>query len=170
MLVQLGASWPQTVSLPELIQGAAQRLHRAGIALGEDQEAEIEAAANTLFGACTGGQVNVHSEPPPLTTSVSERPEASLLARKQIESGPMVINLRQARVSLDDPIARRFLTLVDGTRTLDQLVADLSAEIAAQTAAARGENAGGAPPAIEITREQVEDNLRILARLALLVR
>ena len=51
---------------------------------------------------------------------------------------------------------RKFLLLVDGTRSIAQLVADLRSTVADE---------GGTT----ITREGVEENLRLLARLALLV-
>jgi hypothetical protein len=50
--------------------------------------------------------------------------------------------------------------LVDGTRTIDQLVADLN------TALAR---ASGDAPMPAVTRQTVEDNLGLLAKLGLLV-
>ena len=42
-----------------------------------------------------------------------------------------VTNLRHRTVSMKDDTVRRFLTLVDGTRTLDELVTDLNAAIGA---------------------------------------
>jgi hypothetical protein len=123
--------------------------------------------AELLFRAYAARQADLHCEPPPLTTTVSERPEASLLARRQIEAGPIATNLRHSRIVLDDPVVRRFLPLIDGTRTLDALTADLNAALTAQgEVAPRG--ADGAP--LQVTRAQVEENLAILARLALLVR
>ncbi len=54
---------------------------------------------------------------------------------------------------MEDDTVRRFLGLVDGTRTIDQLVSDL--------------NAGSA--GANVTREEVERNLAAMARLCLLV-
>jgi len=53
--------------------------------------------------------------------------------------------------------------LVDGTRTADDLVRDLNAQLTATG------GSDGAPPVV-VSREQVDENLRILARLALLIR
>jgi hypothetical protein len=69
-----------------------------------------------------------------------------------------VTNLMHGPVKLEDPAVRRFLRLVDGTRTVEQLVSDLRAELQ------RGDFA----QSIEITAEAVERNLTQLARLGLL--
>jgi hypothetical protein len=162
---QLTAAWPGAVSFTELLQSALAQLARRGIE-AEPTLDPAERLSELLFRCYAARQVELHLEPPSLVTTPSERPEASLLARRQIEAGPIITNLRHARVVLEDPVARRFLVLVDGTRTLDQLVDDLNAQLA-------GDGGTAAPQDMEplvVTREQVEDNLRILARLALLVR
>jgi SAM-dependent methyltransferase len=162
-LAHLGAAWPQSVAFADLIEQAALRLRAVGLDLGGMLTEAVEGAAAILFRACAARQAELHLEPPPLTTVVSERPEASLLARRQVEAGPVLTNLRHARVALEDEIARRFLMLVDGTRTHDALADALNAQLAAAAAESGS-------PAQAVTREQVEENLRILARLALLVR
>jgi len=58
-----------------------------------------------------------------------------------------------------DETVRRFLTLVDGTRTLDELVTDLNAAIGATDDGAQG----------GVRREAVAQNLGLLAKLGLLV-
>jgi hypothetical protein len=65
---------------------------------------------------------------------------------------------------MEDEVTRRFLLLVDGTRSVDDLVADLAAALAREPPrVAEGE---AAP---EVTRATVERNLRLLATLGLLV-
>jgi hypothetical protein len=69
-------------------------------------------------------------------------------------------------VLLDDNIVRTFLPLIDGTRTVDDLVGDLKAALGSG-AATEGNKAGnGQPP---INRETVHQQLRLLAGMALLV-
>jgi SAM-dependent methyltransferase len=165
-LLRLGEAWPGALTFDDLLQQAQARLGERGVANTEAGDAAAR-LAELLFRAYAARQVDLHCEPPPLTTAVSERPEASLLARRQVEAGPIATNLRHSRIVLDDPVVRRFLPLIDGTRTLDALTADLNAALAQQgEAAPRG--ADGAP--LQVTRAQVEENLAILARLALLVR
>lgn len=161
-LLHLGAIWPASVSFAALMDEAAELLRHAGQPPDVRSQQAVATAAEVLFRACAGRQVDMHSEPLRLTATVSERPQASLLARRQIEAGPVLTNLRHQRVVLEDPVARRFLTLVDGTRNVDELADELNAALAADAS----QDAGGT---LRVTREQVADNLRILARLALLV-
>ncbi|HUF45547.1 MAG TPA: hypothetical protein VMN43_09390, partial [Aestuariivirgaceae bacterium] len=99
-----------------------------------------------------------------------ERPQASLIARSQAPHGPLISNLRHSTIVLEDEIVRRFLVLVDGTRTLDQLVCELNAALAAEPCAAPAHAGGGsASGGRQVTREEVERNLATMARLALLV-
>ena len=44
----------------------------------------------------------------------------------------LLTNLRHGLVSLDDPVTRHLVRLLDGTRTVDQLVSDLAAAVAAE--------------------------------------
>jgi hypothetical protein len=63
-------------------------------------------------------------------------------------------------VSLGSGPARRFIGLIDGTRDLDQLTADFSALMSQSPDAGVG----------TVTRDLVAQNLKGLARLAVLVR
>jgi hypothetical protein len=62
---------------------------------------------------------------------------------------------------IDDEIARQFLLLVDGTRTVDQLVVDLADKL---------EQAGLADKDKVVTRADVEHHLGALSRLALIMK
>jgi methyltransferase-like protein/ubiquinone/menaquinone biosynthesis C-methylase UbiE len=162
-ILHLGDCWPQCVGFPELLQGALRRLGAAASELRlDEEEARL---AGLLFRAASGGHVGLHLSPPPLTVTVSERPEASLLARKQALAGPVVTNQQHRTVLLEHEIVRHFLQLVDGTRTVDDLVTDL--RHALNTAGTR-ETDGNAGPD-PVTRESVEQNLALLMRMALLV-
>jgi hypothetical protein len=67
---------------------------------------------------------------------------------------------------LEDRITRRLFLLLDGTRTVDELVTDLQEALASEPS----QNAGSATErAPVISRENVMSNLRLLARLSLLV-
>jgi hypothetical protein len=87
---------------------------------------------------------------------VGERPCASLLARREAEAGPLVTTLRHGLVALEDETVRRFLGLVDGTRSVGEIA----------TALADGAS-GEETPAV--TAAAVAANLKMLARLGLLV-
>jgi methyltransferase-like protein/protein-L-isoaspartate O-methyltransferase len=155
-LLALGEAWPAAVSFDDLVQRAVDRLAES---LREERLAEdVEALVQLMFRACRSGLVELHVHPPALTTSVSERPLASRLARLQSESEQLITNLRHAHIALEDEVARRFLRLVDGTRTIDDLVRDLRADLAAD--ANYDQNV--------VTSESVARNLKLLGRLALL--
>lgn len=147
-LLHLGTIWPQAVSFPDLVERACGLIDAA-----RASEADVEALTAILFRMVGDGPVMLHLYPPRLTTDISERPQAGPLARLQAAEGPLITNLRHVAVLMEDETVRRFLRLVDGTRTVDQLVSELNEE-------------AGRP---EVTREEVERNLASMARLGLLV-
>ena len=161
-MLHLGQAWPAAMTFPQLLDGARQRLASADAAPANyASEEQTEALVDVLFQAVSRGIIEIHRDPPPLTAVVSERPEASRVARLQSQNGTLVTNLRHRTAMMEDEIVRRFLQLVDGTRNVDQLVADLEASL----------NDGGAASAKNVVnRQHVEHNLRVLAKLALLVR
>ena len=110
--------------------------------------------------------MEVEAFPCAVMATNSDRPKASLLARKQLEKGTLLTNLRHSNVLLEDRITRRLFLLLDGTRTVDELVTDLQEALASEPS----QNSGSAAqPAPVILRENVMSNLRLLARLSLLV-
>jgi SAM-dependent methyltransferase len=167
-LLHLGEIWPRTAPFDDLLEHALARLaHATGPITGRRDE-DGEALATVLFRAFAARHVSLHLCPPRLTTTISDRPEASRVARQQARKGSVVTNLCHGTVSLEDDLVRRFLPLVDGTRTLDQLVTDLNTALAAdsRTGGDRGDDERGRAT---LTRESVERNLAMLARLGLLV-
>jgi hypothetical protein len=163
-LLHLGDCWPQDIGFSDLLEGARRRL-------GTDSSRrhggakEEELLTDLLLRAVLGGHVGLHLAPPQLTTTVSERPQTSRLARIQVLAGPVVTNQHHRTTLLEDRIVRSFLPLVDGTRTIDDLVTDLQQALAAPESPGDGGGAGHQA----VTRESVEHNLAQLARLALLV-
>ena len=115
-----------------------------------------ECPTSSTGAVASASSASIHSSGDAPT--LAERPQASLLARRQAETALAVTNLRHRTVSLKDETVRRFLMLVDGTRTLDELVIDLNAVLEP--------NGNGARPSVP--REVVEKNLGLLAKLGLL--
>ena len=152
----LGAHWPETMSFADVLDRALADLGAAAAPVRANLDEEIEALGRVLYRAFAVGQFELHRSPPRLTAAIEEHPQASFLARRQAETDLVVTNLRHRSVSLKDDAVRKFLMLVDGTRSIAQLVADLKSTVADEVRAT-------------ITREGVEENLRLLARLALLV-
>ncbi len=70
--------------------------------------------------------VRLHVEPPPFRTDVSERPEASALARLQVARGEeRIITLAHTVLPIDDPMSRAFIGLLDGRRTHAEIAAEM---------------------------------------------
>jgi methyltransferase-like protein/SAM-dependent methyltransferase len=156
----LGACWPESRSFPDLVDQALARLGPAAGPIRENLDEEAEALAKLIFRVFAAGQVQLRFSPDRLTTTLETRPKANPLARKQAETGLVVTNPLHRTVSMKDETVRQFLMLVDGTRTVDQLVADLNAALAC------GSRDGSVPA---VTRQMVQDNLGLLAKLGLLV-
>ncbi len=159
VILELGKVWPQTIGFTDAVNAALATLGPAAAPIKANLDAETDALGNLFFRAFSVGQFELHLFPPQLTTTIAERPEASRLARQQAATGLAVTNLRHRIVSMKDETVRRFLMLVDGTRTLDALVADLNASLAAQSDGS----------AQTVPRESVHQNLVLLAKLGLLV-
>lgn len=84
-----------------------------------------EALAKLCLVAAQVGAAQLHLRVPRLATTLSTRPIASAVARAQSDEGPIVTNLCHASVNLDDALARRMLPLLDGTRDIAVLAAEL---------------------------------------------
>jgi hypothetical protein len=113
-LERIARSWPGAVRVRELIPQQASEEGRAAL-------------CGALLRCYAGNLVQLHAMPPPLTTSVSARPEASPLTRHQARAGELVTNLRHASVRIEDDLGRRLVVLLDGTRDRVQLLHELRA-------------------------------------------
>src|SRR5664280_2151141 len=65
----------------------------------------------------------------PFVTEVSERPRTSALARLQARTLTHVTSLKHASVQLEDPLVRRFLQLLDGTRDRAAIEREMAAAL-----------------------------------------
>ncbi len=158
---ELGRCWPDAIAYDALIAKAIPQVAAAQQWDSASCREHVEAVRQVLFTAALRGYVRLHLHPPAITTSVGERPEASLVARKQAATSRLITNLQHAGVLLEDERVRTLLMLVDGTRDIDDLVADLKAS-----------NAGTptGPDDKPVDRQTVEQHLKMLADLALLVK
>ena len=107
MFARLTAAWPAAVAIDDVASTPDMR----------------EALAH-LF---VSGAVGLTTSPYPLCTTPAERPKAALLARVQASHGARdVTTLRHTQARLDDDLSRRFLILLDGTRTRAELTAAMA--------------------------------------------
>jgi len=157
-LLHLSQHWPMAMSFEEVLNGARARLMSSAENQSASSDEQIQAMTRALFTAVYGGHVEIYLFPLPCAFAVSERPEVSRLIRKQAEYGSMVTSLRHGSVMLEDEAIRSFVQLVDGTRNVDQLIADFKPVVSQMP----GQNGS-------VTREIVVGHLETAAKLALLV-
>jgi SAM-dependent methyltransferase len=135
LVERIGAAWPAALPV-------------AGLDLDEEH-------AGALLQMFWTGVIELHTEPLAFAASVPERPKVSSLARLQARAGgPRLTTLRHTTVEIGDPIGLRFIAGLDGARTIDQVAADMAAEL-------------GQPA--DAMRSQVLTKLDQLTTLALLV-
>ena len=125
-----------------------------------------------LLRAYAGGIVEFSVAPPRLVSRPSERPVASSLARLQSVEGTEVVNLRHFNIRVEDPLSRRLLQLLDGSRDRDALIDDLAAAVESGAVAVEkenGERTGSSEEVREFLAAEIERSLADLADMALLV-
>ena len=115
--------------------------------------AEAPALADALLEGFEAELLMPHVAPLRAGDATAQRPVASPLARWQARRGPDVTSLAYANVSMEEPPARLLLCLLDGTRDR----AAVRAEFAERTG-------------VRLSAEDLDANLRALAKLFLLVR
>ncbi len=160
-LRRLGAVWPASIAFDDLV---AQAMADVGEDIGADVAAQIARLDEALLAIFKAGLLEIRLEAPPLTTTITERPLASTVARWQATSSREVTDLRHRMVALDGVIVRKFVCLLDGTRTPEMLLTDLNAFLDA--AHGSGADVGDLPR--RATAEEVAMHLKDVARLGLL--
>jgi len=133
-LAKLGDAWPAPISVRDLHGDSAPAVRQA------------------LLAAHSANLVQLSTHAPPIANEPGARPRAREIARRQAESGGLVVNGWHERVALGDELAAYLLTLLDGTRDRSQLAA-------AMREGGAGKNA----------QKRLDASLDQLASLALLV-
>ncbi|HEY0006576.1 MAG TPA: class I SAM-dependent methyltransferase [Pyrinomonadaceae bacterium] len=188
-LYRLGEIFPHSLHFTELLtqaRGLTKTDEHESAALGnveaqdkpeandsEQNEAqdEAQALAEILLHTYASGMLELSVRAPDFVEEASERPVASPLARLQIRSDTVVTNMRHIGVEVEDALGRRLLLLLDGTRDRDALLKELAALVQSGEASLQQEGARVTDPqqVSEILSRGLEENLRKLAKLALLV-
>jgi methyltransferase-like protein/SAM-dependent methyltransferase len=125
-MLELAQAWPRSILFEELCSLARQRLTG-----GAKISPEIARQDQMLLGvelqrAYAMGSLQLSILASQFTTEVSDKPMASPLARWQAEKNASVTNRRHQSVALDD-FGNKLLALLDGTRSVDQVVSELRA-------------------------------------------
>jgi len=120
-------------------------------ALQERLGVDRDALAGALLDGFRREALIPHAGPLPAAAVPGPRPVASRLARWQAAQGPEILSLVYTVVRMEEPAARVLITLLDGTRTRDEI----RGELAARTG-------------LSLSAEDLDRNLVELARLFLL--
>ena len=116
------------------------------LAQGGGSEADAPVLEEILLGCFAAGLIEAHVWVPPFVTQPGPRPRASPLARIQLAEGTTAANLCHAVTLVDDESGRKLVQLLDGSRDRAALARELG-----------------------VTVEELEPNLSLLGRMALLV-
>lgn len=156
----LARTWPMPVSFAELMAAVSERIS------GVDDEDRLAVAESLLSGFC-GNLVEICAEVPRFARTPGERPAASPVAIRQLESGTRVTTLTHRFAELEGTYAPWLLPLMDGTRDRATVIAEGRKAVRAANATLNGHSAA-AKTDVELDAE-VAAELMNCARYALLV-
>jgi methyltransferase-like protein len=122
-LTSLGMHWPVAVSFAALLATARAAANPEAGRRAEVSEAEI--LADALISAYRAGFLELQVSPHEVTNGVSERPSVSRLARFLLAHGQSASNQLHVFMKFPDPLSRRLVQLLDGTRDREMLTSDL---------------------------------------------
>jgi hypothetical protein len=166
----LSELWPATLPFNELVQRARARIGGPATAQAGDVQTLAQALLS-IYVAASNTLLELYIGPPRFCCTVSDRPEASRLARVQAALGSRVTSLRHESVHLGD-FERHTLRNLDGTRDRDALVRVLGDLVGRGELAVEKDGQAITEPAQVRTMigTVLEQQLPMFARNALLVR
>jgi SAM-dependent methyltransferase/methyltransferase-like protein len=151
-VLTLAEQTPHALQFHELCELSRKRLAEEG-AKAEDVEDDKSLAACLLWAfASDNRRINLHAYRPEVVKTVSSHPRARGFARRQLQRSPEVTTLYHTNVGLD-ALGRKLVPLLDGTRDVAALTAEL---------AASGPFEGD-------LEKEIREQLEMLARLGVLV-
>ncbi len=119
----LGSSWPVPVSFETLLSVAQAAVTNEAADSATSHDAEILSEA--LARVYRTGFLHLHIFPHEVTNVVSERPSVSGLARFLLEHSESATNQLHVSMRFPDPLSRRLVQLLDGTREREALKREL---------------------------------------------
>ena len=144
---KLGALWPECIHFRDLLAHSTAALGRSG---AEETASDTGDLASALVQSHGAGFVEFRMHKARFTTEPGEKPRASALAQLQFAENDRATSLRHTVVEIRDAMGKSLVRLMDGTRDRAALLAGLGAQEV-------------------VTPEQLDENLRKLARLALIL-
>jgi methyltransferase-like protein/trans-aconitate methyltransferase len=115
----------QAISFKELVEKSRQLLEKEGFT-SDDWEKETDILASILFQLYSPDSIRFHVCQSNAKNLVEEKPKASEFARWQAEKGKNVTTFSGMNLSLDDDFIRELFRLLDGSRTRENLLEELT--------------------------------------------
>ncbi len=114
--------WPQAVPFTELNEQIKLKLSPEALALGEEAYSSNPSLfARELFQIALGSFIELRCSPLNCSHRLGAFPRTSLLARYQGGFSKRITNYRHEIIELDDDFAHQLLTLLDGSRSHEDL-------------------------------------------------
>lgn len=122
VLTNLGNSYPDAVSLPELFERAKEHISSA------DLLAQKASCLGELFNLYANGVIGLNTCARRSAVPNADKPLVSGLARLQASQGDAVTTMWHGNLSVDR-FAARFIQCMDGIQGLDEIVSNLVEEV-----------------------------------------
>lgn len=149
---ELGETHPRALPYGDLRERGCARAEMK-LPLELESEAKL---IRMLVASFANGVAEFRMYQAPFVTEVSERPVASTVARHQAATDLPVTSMRLTSFTIADPVLRQVLTLLDGTRDEQQLLAEMRKRLPA-------------PAGESFTAEELRKALGTLAGYGMLV-
>jgi len=116
---------PQPIKLDELVQKAREALNEEHGGEFEVSDEDVEAVKDLMMRIFGHGLLELQVHLPFFAPTVSDHPTASPLVRWQAAHGSSLSSLRHETLHMDDALMLKLLQLLDGTRDIEQLHAEM---------------------------------------------
>ncbi len=123
-LCYMNDQWPRAFTLDELLVAAGRLVGVQETAASRPPEAAREAFGQNLARCLVNGLIDANSAPDDFVSTISERPQASRLARLEAQGGNTITNRRHESVKIDDA-SRHILMYLDGQHDWPALLQEL---------------------------------------------
>jgi SAM-dependent methyltransferase len=161
------SQWPRSVSFKEILNHVRET--EPGRSVDRESGGEAVTIAAALTQSYLAGVVSLRVRPPDVANRVSERPAISRLAQAQLRLGTSISSQLHRSITLPDAPSKHFLSLLDGTRDLDALAAEMIAFTRLAETRSEGERDPEDASLEAGVKERVKSNLVSLMRAAMLV-
>ena len=120
-LLRLGQRWPEAISFQDLLVAIQQELYNEPVVTAARINRDASSLVSNLIQCYIRKFVDFYAVPSRCQMAVSERPQASPLARSQAQGGKVITNLNHEVVEISD-LPRHVLQLLDGSRDRQSLL------------------------------------------------